>query len=151
MKNFVRNLVLGASLLILAPAAAPAANACWGDDMAGFYVPAPMQFGTYTLEPGIYFLRVVHAVSGHNAVTVTSVDGTKVFATVLATPHTLAPHEVKDRSRLLYVHNEEGAPSALRTFLVANSSFGYDILSKRLPVRQASEVTKELVAIAEIR
>jgi len=59
---------------------------------------------------------------------------------------------VQDRSRLLYIHNEEGSPSCLRSFLVANSSFGYDIYSKAMPVSQAKKsVTKELVAIAESR
>lgn len=151
MKNFVRSIVLGAFLVLLVAAFAPAVSACWGDDMAGFYVPNQMQVGKVVLEPGMYSVRVVHAAAGHGVLTVTSVDGMKVFATVLATPHTLAPHEVKDRSRLQYVHTEEGTPAALRTFLVANSSFGYDIYSRQLPARQAKVVVKELVAIAESR
>lgn len=151
MKTIVRNLLLGAALVALVVVAAPALNACWGDDMAGFYVPDRMLVGSQVLEPGTYFVRVVHAVAGHNALIVTSPDGMKIFATVLATPHTLAPHEVQDRSRLQYVHNEEGTPSSLRTFLVANSSFGYDIYSRHAPAKLARGVTKELVAIAESR
>ncbi len=151
MKNFVRSIVLGAFLVILVAAFAPVVNAGWGDDMAGFYVPDQMQIGKFVLEPGTYTVRVVHAVAGHGVLTVTSSDGMKVFATILATPHSLAPHEVKDRSRLMYVHTEEGVPAALRTFLVANSSFGYDIYSPRPPAKLATAVTKELVAIAENR
>ncbi|MFN7990416.1 MAG: hypothetical protein U0529_23305 [Thermoanaerobaculia bacterium] len=147
MKTLVKSLVLGAFLLLLVPAA----MACWPDDQAGFYVPGQMQVGNVLLEPGIYSVRAVHAFPGHNVLTITSSDGTKVYATVLATPHTLAPHEVQGRSRLLYVHSEEGAPSALRSFLVANSSFGYDIYARPMAARQAKVVTRELVAIAESR
>ena len=151
MKFLVRGLVLGAVMLVVAAVAAPASNACWGDDMAGFYVPAPMQVGRFVLEPGTYFVRAVHAVAGHNAVVITSVDGMKVFATVLATPHALAPHEVQERSRILYVHSDEGHPAAMRSFLVGGSSFGYDIYTPNQVHRQAATVTRELVAIAGIR
>lgn len=150
MSILVRGLVLGAFILVAA-VATPALNACWGDDMAGFYVPAPMQVGSFVLEPGTYFVRAVHAIAGHNAVVITSVDGMKVFATVLATPHTLAPHEVQERSRILYVHSDEGHPAAMRSFLVGGSSFGYDIYTPRLAQKQAAAVTRELVAIAETR
>lgn len=151
MKNIVKTVVLGSFLVLLAAAFAPGAAACWPDDMAGFYIPAPMQVGSVVLEPGTYTVRAIHAFPGHNVLAITSPDGMKVYTTVLATPHVLAQQEIQNRSRLLYAFAEDGSPWALRTFLVANSSFGYDIHSRQLPTRQAKAVTKELVAVAESR
>ena len=81
----------------------------------------------------------------------TSVDGTKVLATLLVTPHQIAQQDIRSTSRLLYDAADATRPAALRTFLVANSSFGYDVMKTSTPTRVASAATKEIVAIASVR
>lgn len=144
-------IVLQAVLLVgLALVFAPAASAASGDDTAGFSVQVPMQVGRFTLEPGLYLVRAVHDAIGHNVLVVTDPDATKVFATVLATPHSLASHEIADHSRLRYVHSDTGQPAMLRTFLVANKSLGYDVYTSKPRVTAVAAV-REIVAIAEGR
>ncbi len=82
---------------------------------------------------------------------VSPAQGTTNHAALLVTPHQVAPHEVKRVSRLLYEAGDGSRPAALRTFLVANSSFGYDIAVSASPARIASANVKEIVAIASSR
>lgn len=131
--------------------AAPVAFADGVEDSAAFYVPESLQVGPVTLDAGVYVVRAVHSSSGRTVLVLTNGEGTKHLAALLVTPHQIASFDVRDTSRLLYDAAEGGRPAALRTFLVANSSFGYDILKAASPERVASAPVKELVAIASVR
>lgn len=141
-----------ASFVVLAGlVAAPACLASGADDVASFYVAERLQVGPVSLEPGVYVVRANHSGSSRNVLVVSNLEGTTIRAALLVTPHQVAPQEVRDVSRLLYDPGDGTRPAALRTFLVANSSFGYDIVSTSSPERVATGNVKEIVAIASAR
>lgn len=151
MKTLAKCLVMVSFVALAGLVAAPACLAAGVDDAAAFYVPESLQVGRTSLEPGTYIVRAVHSGSSRNTLVVTSADGTKVLATLLVTPHQIASQDVREASRLLYEAADGSRPAALRTFLVANSSFGYDIMRSEAPARVAAAGTKEIVAIASVR
>lgn len=151
MKTLAKCLVMVSFVVMAGLVAAPPCLADIGDDTAAFYVAESLQVGKATLDPGIYVLRLLHAGSDRNTLVVTSADGTKVHTMLLVTPHEIAAQEIREVSRLQYDPAEGSRPAALRTFLVANSQFGYDILRSEAPVRVAGAGTKEIVAIALVR
>lgn len=131
--------------------AAPACLAGGADDVASFYVADRLQVGPVSLEPGVYVVRASHSGSSRNVLVVSDFEGTAIRAALLVTPHQVSPQEVRGVSRLLYDEADGARPAALRTFLVANSSFGYDIVSAASPDRVATGNVKEIVAIASAR
>lgn len=151
MKTLAKWTVMGAFVVIAAVVAAPAVQAGGGDDVAGFYVAERLLAGSVVLEPGVYLIREADVSSSRNVLVVTNVDGTKVFATLLATPHQIAAQEMRGVSRLLYEAGDGTRPNALRTFLSANSTFGYDFVARPGEVRVASTPLKEITATAMLR
>ena len=151
MRTHASWMVMVSFVVLAGLAAAPACLANGGDDVASFYVAERLQVGSVSLEPGVYVVRALHSGSGRNVLVVSNVEGTANHAALLVTPHQVAPHEVKGVSRLLYEAGDGSRPAALRTFLVANSSFGYDIAVKASPAKIASANVKEIVAIASAR
>jgi len=99
------------------------------DETAGFYIPNPLQVGRFVLEPGDYLVRAVRAEANERLILIMDPGKTTVFAAVLATPHQIAETEIRSTSRLLFEYNEAGKPNLLRSFLVANTSFGYDVIT----------------------
>lgn len=151
MKTLAKWTVMGAFVAIVAVVAAPVAQAGGGDDVAGFYVAEKLLVGSVVLEPGVYLIREADVSPSRNVLVVTNVDATEVFATLLVTPHQVAAQEMRGVSRLLYEAGDATRPNALRTFLAANSTFGYDIVARRAPARVASAPLKEITAIAMAR
>lgn len=151
MKTLAKCLVMVSFVALAGLVAAPACLADVGDDTASFYVAESLQVGRTTLDPGVYVVRLLHSGSDRNTLVVTSADGTRVHSMLLVTPHEIASHEIRDVSRLLYDAAEGSRPAALRTFLVANSSFGYDIARSSAATSIASAPMKEIVAIASVR
>ncbi len=151
MKTLAKCLVMVSVVALAGLVAAPACLADVGDDTAAFYVAESLQVGKATLDPGVYVVRLLHSGSDRNTLVVTSADGTRVHTMLLVTPHEIAMHEIRGVSRLQYEAAEGSRPAALRTFLVANSSFGYDIVRSSAATRVASVPTKEIVAIASAR
>jgi hypothetical protein len=151
MKKLVNCLVVVSLAALAAVVVAPAALADSVDYAAAFYVPESLQVGPTNLDAGVYVVRSVNSGSARNLLVVTNADGTKVLATLLVTPHQIAQQDIRGASRLLYDAADGTRPAALRTFLVANSSFGYDIVGSSAPARVAAVPTKELVAIAAAR
>jgi len=127
VRSLVRPLPL-ALLAVCAVAFAPPSVAQMPpDETVGFYVASPLQVGRVVLEPGAYLVRAVRAEANEHLVLITDSAKTTVFAAVLATPHQIAESDVRPRSRLLFDDNESGKPAVLRSFLVANTAFGYDL------------------------
>lgn len=151
MKKLVNCLVVVSLATLLAVVAAPVCLAEIGDDTAAFYVAENLQVGQTNLGPGIYVVRLLHSGSSRNTLIVTNADGTRVHTMLLVTPHEIAQQDIRSESRLRYDAADGTRPAALRTFLVANSSFGYDVTSWGAPARVASAPTKEIVALASVR
>jgi hypothetical protein len=151
MRKLVKCLLVVCFVAVAGLVAAPACLAEGGDDVAAFYVPENLQVGSSVLDPGVYVVRLLHDYSNRNTLLVTNAEGTKVLAMALVTPHEIAKHEIREESRLLYDAPEGTRPPALRTFLVANSSFGYDIPRTSSAAKVAAAPSKELVALAVSR
>lgn len=152
MKSLTRWMVAVSVVALAVFAFAPVVLADGVDDVASFNVSDRLKVGSVTLEPGVYIVRALHAGSGRNVLVVSNAVGTETLAALLTTPHQLAPQEIQGESRLLYEAGDDGRPGSLRSFLVANTAFGYDILpSAQQPARAASARVKELVAIASAR
>jgi hypothetical protein len=115
-----------------------------------FTVTDSIQVGSKVVPPGTYLIRVVPLSYNRNLVQVTSEDGSKVFASALATPHPKRDDEQIPSSRFLYYPTAEGQVKALRTWFAPSTPYGQDIV---YPKKRASELaiaTKEsVVAIPE--
>lgn len=143
MRSVVKWLLALAIAAMLAVVLAPAAQATLGDDWAGFYVHQSLQVGSVVLEPGIYMVRAVHSAEGHAVLTICNADNTKVFATLIATPHEIAADDMSPIARILYEVGDANQPNRLRTFLASNTRYGYDVFCAKPATLVASrrEVT----------
>lgn len=151
MTKLVKCLLVVSFVAVAGLVAAPVALAEGAEDAAAFYVPESLQVGPTTLDAGVYVVRALHSGSGRTVLVVTNGEGTKHLAALLVTPHQIARQDVRETSRLLYEPAEGARPAALRTFLVANSSFGYDILRSEAPTRVAAAPVREISAIRASR
>ena len=151
MKTSEKRMVMVSLVALAGLVAAPAALAEGVDDVASFYVADRLQVGPVSLAPGVYLVRALHSGSSRNVLVVSSADGREARAALLVTPHQIAANEVQGVSRLLYEPADGARPAALRTFLVANSSFGFDVLPSQGETRVASAPLKEIVALASAR
>lgn len=150
MKTSCKVSVLAALVAVLA-LAAPSALAQVPDDVAGFYIADRLAVGSVTLEPGYYLLRAVRTSSNHDVLLVSDLDQQRVITTLIATPHQLGPGSVPAVTRLVFDAGEGGAPGTLRSWFIANKSFGFDIRSKAAPTQVASVRQGEYVALAWAR
>ncbi len=73
------------------------------------------------LEPGTYLVRVAEQQSDRNTIVFQSLDGTRTFATVLATPHPKA--RSIDETEFVYFPTPAGEPRVLRTWFPPNDRF----------------------------
>ncbi len=109
--------------------AAPAVAQWPPDETAGFYVENPLRVGRTVLDPGTYVVRAVRANASQHLLVVMDEDKTTVFAAVLATPHQVAESQIRTVSRLLFQYDQRGKANVLRSYMIANTAFGYDIVS----------------------
>jgi hypothetical protein len=136
VKTPITLLALGAfATLLVVPA--PAAFAQSERENSTFTVTEPVDVGSFTLQPGTYLIKVVTLESNRNMVQVTSEDQTKVFASVLATPHALAANEAAPTSRYVYYATAPGQRKALRTWFARDTTNGQDIV---YPKQRALEI-----------
>jgi hypothetical protein len=133
MKKLLTCLALGT---FVALAAAPAYSQSERENST-FTVTEPVDVGSFTLQPGTYLIKVVMLESNRNLLQVTNEDQTKVFASVLATPHTLASNEAAPASRYVYYATAPGQRKALRTWFARDTTNGQDIV---YPKQRAMEI-----------
>ncbi len=105
----------------------------------------PLEVGNFTLPPGNYVIRVVDLQSGRNTIQVTNADQTKVFATVLATPHPILVGEMAPSSRYIYYNTAPGQPKALRTWFARDTTNGQDIVYPKRRALELAAAAKEPV------
>jgi hypothetical protein len=135
MKKLLTCLALGTFVALVA-ASAPA-YAQSDRENSTFTVTEPVDVGGFTLQPGTYLIKVVTLESNRNMIQVTNEDQTKVFASVLATPHALAANEAAPTSRYIYYAAAPGQRKALRTWFARDTMNGQDIV---YPKQRAMEI-----------
>src|SRR5512132_733905 len=128
MKKLMTCLALGTFATLLGVATAPVANAQSDRENSTFTVTEPIDVGAFTLPPGTYVIKVVTLESNRNMIHVTNEDQTKVFASVLATPHAIRAGEVAPSSRYVSYATAPGQPKALRTWFARDTMNGQDII-----------------------
>jgi len=126
MKLVKSFLVLSALAVIFGGMFATAATA---QSPEGSYLrlEEPLEIGDTILEPGVYKITVVPG-DGRDVLKVTDEDGTKTFATVLATPHATAATADQKRMQYGYFPTATGSTRVLRTWFAPDSANGYDIV-----------------------
>lgn len=145
MKKLMTYLALGTFAMLLGLVSTPVANAQSDIENSTFTVAEPLEVGGFTLPPGTYVIRVVLLESNRNMVQVTSEDQTKVFATVLATPHPIRSEEMSQSSRYIYFTTAPGQPKALRTWIARNTTNGQDIVYPKGRAMELAAAAKEPV------
>jgi hypothetical protein len=145
MKKMMTCLALGAFATLLGVASAPAAYAQSDRENSTFTVTEPIDVGGFTLQPGTYLIKVVMLESNRNMVQVTNEDQTKVFASVLATPHPIRANEEIPASRYTYYTTAPGQPKALRTWFARDTANGQDIIYPKRRAMELAAFTKEPV------
>jgi hypothetical protein len=149
MKKLMACLALGTFATLLGVASTPA-YAQSDRENSTFTVTEPVDVGTFTLPPGTYLIKVVMLDSNRNMIQVTNVEQTKVFASVLATPHAIRADEVVPASRYIYYATAEGQPKALRTWFARDTTNGQDIIyPKRRAMELAAAAKEPVIAIPD--
>jgi hypothetical protein len=145
MKKLMTCLALGTLATLVGVASAPVANAQSDTERSEFTVTEPLEVGSFTLPPGTYVIRVVMLESNRNTIQVTNAEQTKVFATVLATPHPILVDEMTSSSRYIYYKTAPGQPKALRTWFARDTTNGQDIVYPKRRALELAAVAKEPV------
>jgi len=145
MKKLMTCLALGTFATLLGVASAPVANAQSDRENSTFTVTEPVDVGGFTLQPGTYLIKVVMLASNRNMIQVTNEQQTKVFASVLATPHPIRADEVVPSSRYTYYTTTPGQPKALRTWFARDTANGQDIIYPKRRALELAAVAKEPV------
>jgi len=144
MKKLMSCLALGAFATFLGVVSTPA-YAQSDRENSTFTVTEPIDVGGFTLPPGTYLVKVVMLASNRNMIQVTNVEQTKVFASVLATPHAIRADEVVPSSRYTYYATAEGQPKALRTWFARDTTNGQDIIYPKRRAMELAAAAKEPV------
>lgn len=148
MKKLMTCLALG-TFVALAAASAPA-YAQSNLENSTFTVTEPVDVGSFTLQPGTYLIKVVLLESNRNLVQVTNEDQTKVFASVLATPHAIVPNEAAPTTRFVYYTAAPGQRKALRTWYARETTNGQDIIyPKQRAIEIAAVAKAPVIAVAD--
>ena len=146
-----RTPIVGTALgffMLLYGSPAPAQD--WQTDASTLHVVEPLRVPGAVLEPGSYRIRVVDEQSDRNIVEITDLDGQKVYATMIATPH-VARRGRRDTEFVFY-KDADGNPMALRSWWAPNDPYGQDLsygpaesaeltrLAERIPAPHGSRV-----------
>ena len=143
MKSSSRFLVISA----LALALSATAFAQTLPEASVFPVTEPTDVGGTILQPGTYAIRVLPSLTDRNKIQITSMDGQKVFATVLTVPHELEPNEEVPNTTFVYFPAEAGLPRALRTWFASDppGHHGHDIVYEEDRAKVLARLAKDRV------
>lgn len=135
---------------LLGVASAPIASAQTDRENSTFTVTEPIDVGAFTLQPGTYLIKVVMLEANRSLIQVTNVEQTRVFASVLATPHPIRADEEIPASRYIYYTSASGQPKALRTWFARDTAVGQDIIyPKRRALVLAAAAKVPVIAIPD--
>jgi len=148
--SFLRKGAIVGVVALLCLSLAPVASAQLQKEKALFSVSESLEIGSHTLPPGTYQIEVVQLAFNRNLIKVTDRDGTKVFATALATPHPIKEDEMIPDSRFVYFPSVAGQTKVLRTWYGPDKAYGQDIIyTKKRSVELAARAETNLIAIPE--
>ncbi len=145
MKKLMTCIAMGTFATLLGVASAPTAYAQSDRENSTFAVTEPIDVGGFTLQPGTYLIKVVMLASNRNMIQITNEDQTKVFASVLATPHQIRAGEAAPSSRYIYYTTAAGQPKALRTWFARDTLNGQDIIYPKRRAMELAAIAKEPV------
>ena len=148
MKSLMTRLALAACATLLVFATSPPAYAQSDIENSTFMITDRLEVGSFTLEPGTYLIRVVMLSSDRETIQVTNVEQSKVFATVLATPHPIRAGESIPQSRYVYYAAAPGQNRALRTWFGRDTTKGHDIVYPKRRAMELAVAAKEPVIAA---
>lgn len=143
MKDVLKLMRFGVLVVLISASAAFAQT----PEVSTLPVDEPLDVGGTILQPGTYVLKVIPTLGDRNRVQVTSVDGTKIYATVLTVPHDLEPDEEIPNTRLVFFPAGDGSPRALRTWFPPNTAMeaGHDFVYEESRARQLARLANEPV------
>jgi hypothetical protein len=149
IQTLTKGIAIGAVLALATLATAPSATAQNFSDRTVFTETSPFEVGTTRLEPGTYLIRVVMLSSDRNLVQVTDEQQSKVYASVLATPHPIRGDMTVPVSSFLYYPPIAGHAKALRTWFSKSSAIGHDIAYPKDRAFELAVAIKEPVPAIE--
>ena len=129
-----RATVLGAAVLVLA---ASGARAQYEQTKSTLAIADRVEVPGAVLEPGTYLVRVADVQSNRNVVLFESPDGSKTYATAMATPHRGA--KSLTQSEFTFYTTAPGEPRVLRSWFAPNDPNGQDFY---YPAERAAELKK---------
>jgi hypothetical protein len=141
-------LIHGAFAALLGVVSSHVAEAQVADERSVLTTSEPVDVGSVTLPPGTYLIRVVSLLDDRSMVQVTNVERSKVFASVLATPHPILASEEIPSSRYIYYVTAAGQPKALRTWFAPDTGIGQDIVYPRRRALELAAAAKTPVIAA---
>ena len=98
------------------------------------------------LEPGTYLVRVADMQANRNVIVFQSLDGTKTYATAIATPHRGA--KAPSSSEFMFYTTAAGEPRVLRTWFAHDDVNGQDFVYSAERAAALRKVTNEEVPVA---
>lgn len=101
-----------------------AANAQYEKTKSTLAIPDRVEVPGAVLEPGTYLVRVTDVQANRNVVVFQSADGTKTYATAIATPHRGAKEPAN--SEFVFYPAAAGQPRVLRTWWARDDVNGQD-------------------------
>lgn len=142
MKTIRAFAVLTAVLLTLAPSA----NAQYEKTKSTLVVADRIEVPGAILEPGNYLVRIADQQSNRNVIVFQSADGTKTFATTIATPHRGA--KAPTQSEFTFYATAAGEPRVLRSWFAHDDPNGQDFYYPAERAAQLKLSTHEDVPVA---
>ncbi len=130
-----RATILGASVLLLA---ASGARAQYEKTKSTLAIADRVEVPGAILEPGTYLVRVADVESNRNVIVFESPDGSKTYATAIATPHRGA--KTPTESEFTFYTTAPGEPRVLRTWFAPNDPNGQDFY---YPAERAAALKNE--------
>jgi LPXTG-motif cell wall-anchored protein len=98
------------------------------------------------LEPGNYLVRITDQQSNRNVIVFQSPDGSKTYATTIATPHRTA--KSIGETQFTFFTTPEGQPRVLRSWFPADDVNGQDFVYPAARAAQLRTITREEVPVA---
>jgi LPXTG-motif cell wall-anchored protein len=130
-----RATILGAAVLLLA---ASGAKAQYEKRKSTLAIADRVEVPGAILEPGTYLVRVADVESNRNVIVFESPDGSKTYATAIATPH--RGSKTPSESEFTFYKTAPGEPRVLRTWFAPNDPNGQDFY---YPAERAAALKNE--------
>jgi len=146
MKTLTRLLLMSALIFVIGVISAPNAIAQIAET-SFLRVAEPLDVGGTVLEPGTYVIRVLPGYTNRNLLQITNEDRSKIFATVLSSPHAYPVGVGESGTEYVLYPAIAGTTRALRTWYAVDSTSkgGHDIVYPEKRALELAPVVQEPV------